>query len=141
MAVEVRVYSDEVVVALSRLPTKIRTAVRKKIGMVMGEVKAKALAGKMGAFIQPSTIETEVTGIGSTIIGSLEATDKEGVYAISPSKARVLVFIAKSGDLVRTPHVFNHPFPKSSLVVERALAELDPEHVRDEIEDAVIEAL
>lgn len=141
MAIEVRVYGSEVVVALSNLPQKIRTAVREKLGVVVDEVKARALVGKLGTFIQPSTIETEVSGIGATIIGSLEATDKVGVYTILPSKARVLAFVVKSGEYVRTPHVFNHPYPKSSLVVERALAELDPARIADEIEDVVIETL
>lgn len=141
MAVEVRVYSSEVVVALENLPRKIRAAVREKLGMVVEEVKATALAGKPGVFITPSTIETEVVGIGNTIIGSLEAQDKVGVYSIFPSKARVLRFVAKSGDLVHTAHVFAHPYPKSSVAVERALQKLDQARFVDEVENAIIEAL
>jgi hypothetical protein len=86
----------------------------------------KFLEGLPGKFIDPTTLHWGVTGLGSqTVIGYLEASDKGGGYDIYPTKAKALRFIAKSGDLVYTRHVFR-PFLSTKKFADQHLFELKP---------------
>lgn len=137
----VETHSDEITASLSKKTRKLRDVLDTKMQEVVDQVVDKLLTGLPGKYLDPSTIHHGVTGVGSmTIVGFIESDDKGGVYAIFPVKARVLRFIAKSGDLVFTKQVLNHPYLKSSKFTERKLTELKP-WIEDQLYDAIIEAL
>jgi hypothetical protein len=137
---EIRIYADEVVLGLARLPVRIREMVEQKMARVMDDVREQTFSKKPGVFVDSSTVQMGVTTHGNTVIGYIETTDKKGVYSILPSKARALRFIAKSGDIVHTKAVYNHPYLKGSKMVEQTLLEMKP-WIIDTLEDAVVEAL
>lgn len=138
--ITVTVYADEVIVRLDQFPRKLREAIRSKLEtMIFPKIRQDIFVGKPGQFLDPKTVKTSVEDIGSaggTVIGVFEAEDKRGVYGFGPKEKPYLKFIAKDGEIVRTKHVYNHPFPKTAPVVERVLAESKP-WVIEQLEDAV----
>lgn len=138
--ITVTVYADEVIVRLDQFPRRLREAIRSKLETtIFPKIRQDIFVGKPGQFLDPKTVKTSVEDIGSvggTVVGVFEAEDKPGVYTILPTKANFLRFIAKSGDLVVTKAVYRHPFPKTTPVVERVLAESKP-WVIEQLEDAV----
>lgn len=138
--VTVQVSTGEVLLRLDQLPRRVRRALTDKMNDIIRLAKTDMLSGPPGKFIDSTYVKSGVETIGSLLIGFIEVEDKPGVYQIYPSKARILKFIAKSGDLVKTRRVLRHPFPKGAPVVERYLTENKP-WIIDQVEDAVIEAL
>src|SRR5215467_15920992 len=115
--IDIRFNADEVIAVINSKRRKLRTAVEAKMKDVVQQTADLFLDGqtsKVGLYIDPKTVEYGVTGLGSsTVIGYVEANDKSGGYDIYPVNAKFLVFIAKSGDIVRTKHVFR-PYLKTS---------------------------
>jgi hypothetical protein len=133
-------YADELVLRVDNLPRKIQAAIREKFRYIFTEVEQELFSKTPGKFLDRQYIESGITEIGGTIIGYIEATDKPGVYSIIPTKAKVLRFVTKSGELIRTRRVYNHPFLKASPLVARLMEESKP-WIVDQLEDAVIEGL
>lgn len=138
--IEVTVYPDEVVFNLDQIPRKLRQALDVKYREIFAELSDGFLASTPGKYLDPQTIQTGVENIGNTVIGFIEIKDKPGVYSIFPSKARVLSFLAKSGDHVLTSRVLNHPYPKGTPMVRRYLAEKKP-WILEQLRDAIVEAI
>lgn len=136
VSISVRVQGDEVIAVLNSKKRQLRDAITKKMETLISESLDQLREGKPGKYIDPSTLQHGVEGIGSqTIIGFIESTDKGGFYPITPNKANALRFIAKSGDLVFTKHV-SHPYLKSSRFVEQHLLQLKP-WLEEQLVDAV----
>lgn len=140
ISIDLRVSGDEVLLRLDQLPRRVRQELTKKFEAIFARMEGEMLQGVPGKFIDPARVRSGTSAIGSLLIGYIEVEDKPGVYAIYPTKARVLRFLAKDGDWVHTPRVLLHPFLKGAPVVERYLREQKP-WLYDMIEDAVIEAL
>ncbi len=138
--IEVRIQVDEVITRLDQIPAKVRDAVQKKLTQVMSDLKPHLFEGIPGKFLDPSLISAGVETIGSTVIGYIEGQDKQGVYTILPTKAKILRFVSSSGELVRTRAVYRHPFLKSRPIIARFLDESKP-WIVDQLEDTVIEGL
>ena len=138
--IEIRVQADEVLFRLDQLPRRVREELAAKFQTIFARVESEIAANVPGKYIDPSYIQSGVDRLGSTMIGFVEIGDKPGVYAIYPTKANVLRFMSKSGDLVRTRRVLNHPYLKGAPVAERYLIESKP-WVLEELNDAVIEAV
>lgn len=140
ISTNITIRGDEVLFRLDQLPRKIREEVGKKFRGIFSQISQEITSRPPGKFIDPAYIQSGVEQIGSQMIGFIEVEDKPGVYAIYPSKARALRFISKSGELVQTQRVLNHPYLKGAPIVERYLAESKP-WIVEEIEAAVIEAI
>lgn len=141
MNIDVTIRGEEVLLRLDQLPRKIREEIRDKFtSSIFPRMTREILSGTPGKFIDPRYIQTGVEQIGSLVIGFLEVEDKPGVYAIYPDKARILRFVGKSGEIVRTRRVLNHPYLKGAPVVERYLLENKPWLV-EEVQEAVVEAI
>lgn len=140
ISTKITVRGDEVLLRLDHLPKKIREQVAGKFESIFLRMAGEMTARPPGKFLDKSYIQTGVERLGSQVIGFIEVEDKPGVYSIYPSKAPILKFVAKSGDLVRTRRVLNHPYLKGAPVVERYLLEQKP-WVLEEIEDAIAEAI
>lgn len=140
ISIDVRVQADEVIAVLSRKSQKLRTVLEDKMRDVMRLAESEFLEYGVGKYIDPSTVEWGIQGIGSQmVIGYLEARDKAGGYPIWAVNAKVLRFIAKSGDIVFTKRVFR-PYLKTSKFLEQYLIEMKPwleEQLREAIEDAI----
>jgi hypothetical protein len=139
--VDVRVYADEVILNLERLPQKIREAMEIKMARVIDDLRNQTFSKKPGSFIDPSTVETGVDVQGRyTVIGYIQTKDKQGYYSILPTKARVLRFWTTGGEKVFARQVYRHPYLKGERLVAETLMRLKP-WIVEELEDAVVEAL
>lgn len=126
IGIKVNVYNDEITATLTKKREKLRQALEAKMGEVVEDVKYTFFSGLPGKYIDPKTVESGVTGIGSQlIIGFVESHDKTGGYDIFPAKAKYLRFIAKSGDLVFSKHVFRQ-YLSTGKFFEPHLRELKP---------------
>lgn|SRR5215471_8060773 len=137
--ITVTVSADEVIAVLNSKRRRLRDAVDSKMQDIIDMTTDMLFQGKPGMYLDKSTITHGVTRSGNTTIGFVESTDKGGGYHIYPVNAKSLRFIAKSGDLVFTKHVFR-PYLKGSKFIEEHLIELKP-WIEDQLEDAVIDAL
>jgi len=138
MPIEIRIYDEEVVLRLDQFPKKIREAIRAKFTTdIFPGFKQRLSSRPPGKFLDPQTLETGVVDQGQLVIGYIESTDKTGTYPIYPVKARLLRFVAKSGDLVFTKRVA-HPFLKGSLLVQSEFVR-DEEWIIKQLEEAVEE--
>lgn len=140
ISVKISVSGDEVLFRLDQLPKRIREEVGAKFQSIFLRMAGEITESPPGKYIDPMYIQSGVEQIGSQMIGFIEVQDKPGVYAIYPSKAKILRFVARSGDIVRTRRVLEHPFLKGVPIVERYLRENKP-WVLEEIQDAVTEAI
>jgi len=140
---DVKFNADEVIAMINSKRRKLVTAVESKMGEVMERVADTFLEGKtskVGMYIDPRTIDWGVQKLGvKSILGYVESRDKGGTYVITPVEAKMLVFFAKSGDLVRTKLV-NRPYLKGSKFLPEHFLEMKP-WIEDQLEDAVIDAL
>lgn len=139
--IDVDIQGEEVFINLQTLPKRLRQQLEEKLLSAMREIKSQALTGIPGKYIDASYVQEGIETLGnSTLIGFVEAQDKPGFYDILPSKASVLRFVSKSGDLVFTKRVYYHPFPKGGPVIERYFAEHKPWLI-EQIEDAVFDVV
>ena len=138
---EINIVDTELLVHLDNLPVKVRRVLTAKMENIFDTLREKLFQNVPGKYLDPSFIKTGVEQQGTTTtIGYIEGEDKPGVYSIFPSKAKVLRFTSKSGDLVHTKHVFNHPYLKSAPHLAKLLEE-NKAWIEDQLYDSVIEAL
>lgn len=139
--IDAQIVGTEALVRLDTLPKRHQQLVeRKLLAFLEGTAKGQILAGIPGRFVDPKYISAEVSVLGNLLIGSIEGNDKPGVYSIYPTKANLLRFISKSGDIVFTKRVLRHPFMKTSPVLERYFRDYKPWLV-EQVEDLVFEAV
>lgn len=124
--IKITIRADEIQFRLDQIPKKLRAALHEKFVRIFETVSQELYRDAPGKFIDPRFIKTGVEDIGSLTIGFIEAENKPGVYSIFPSKGKVLRFISKSGEIVYTPRVLNHPYLKSAPVVARYLETKKP---------------
>jgi hypothetical protein len=137
--IDITVQGDEVLVALKGLPKKIQDALTNKLYNIVTTIHEDLFHTLPAKYLDPGTIHSGVTQQGTTLIGYIESQDKTGFYPIVPVKARMLRFVAKSGDLVRTRYV-RHPYLKGSDILAQRMAQLKP-WIEDQLYDALIETL
>jgi hypothetical protein len=138
--IDVSVRGEEAILRLDSLPRRLREQLAQKMGSVLGTVRTDMLQGLSGKYLDPKYISVEVTATKDLLIGTLDAEQKPGFYTIVPTKANVLRFIAKSGDIVFTKRVSRHPFLSGAPVIERYFAENKPWLI-EQIEDAVFDVV
>jgi hypothetical protein len=136
--IDVKVLNEEVLLRLDTLPRRLRDQLRRKLGDVMEDAREDMLGKKPGKFLDPTYVQAEVQDTGGLLIGSINAEDKPGYF--SYSKSNVMRFVAKSGDIVFTYKINEHPFPKGGPVVERYFREKKPWLI-DQIEDTVFDVV
>jgi hypothetical protein len=131
---------EEVLVQLKGLPQKVREAVKSKMETILATVREDIFQTLPGKYIDPKTIVSGVTDVGSTIVGFIEATDKPGLYYIFPNYAKYLIFIgARDGKKVAARMV-RHPYPRGTPLVISKMAELKP-WIEDQLEDTIIDVM
>jgi hypothetical protein len=142
--IDVKVRNEEIFVRLETLPKRLREFLTAKLEAFLdGPARERLQSEVPGKYVDPRYIQAEVATVGSLLVGSLEVGDKPGVYTIVPTKANILRFIAKSGDVVFTKRVLLHPFPKGAPIAERYFRDHKPwllEQTEDLIFDAVYDA-
>lgn len=137
--ISIRIIAEEAILHLDRIPTALRKALRKKYEDIFDQLRIGMKDRVPLKFLDPKMIQSGTEEQGSMIIGFLEAEDKPGVYSIFPSKAKVLRFVAKSGEIVFAPKVLNHPFPKAAGHLNLYLEESKP-WILDQLNDVVKDA-
>lgn len=138
--IEIRVQADEILFRLDQIPKRIRAALSGKYQDIIGEIRQQIQNTVPGKYLDPALLTSGTEIQGSLLIGYVEYTEKGGVYTIYPSKARVLRFLTKGGELVFAKRVLLHPYPKGGETIQSQLQKLKP-WIFDQLEDAVIEAL
>jgi hypothetical protein len=138
--IEITVYADEVLFRLDQIPRRIRLALHEKFEQIFATLRAELFSKVPGKYLDPGFIQSGVEDQGSLVIGFVEAQAKPGVYSIFPSKARLLKFVTKEGQLVFARQVTRHPYLKGAPMVERLLRESKP-WILAELDAAVVEAL
>ncbi len=138
--IDVQILGEEAILRLDSLPRRLREALTKKMLEAMGTVKSELLYDTPGRYLDPKYIKSEVTQSGDLLVGTVEAEDKPGVYSIYPTKANVLRFISKDGDVVFARRVLYHPFLKAGPIVERYFRDHKPWLI-EQIEDAVFDVV
>lgn len=139
--IDVKVQNEEVLARLESLPKRLREFLTAKMeAFLEGPARERLHSEVPGKFLDPKYVHADVQTLGSLLVGSIEAEDKPGVYGIVPTKASVLRFVAKSGDLVFTKRVRFHPFPKGAPVIERYFREHKPWLI-EQTEDLIFEAV
>jgi hypothetical protein len=139
--IDAKISGEEALVRLDTLPKRFRGLLEKKLqSFLETKVKGGLLVGHPGRYLDPKYVGVDVTTIGSLLIGTLEGEDKPGVYSIFPTKARLLRFESKSGDIVFTKRVLLHPFPKAAPMIERYFRDNKP-WLLEQVEDLVFEAV
>lgn len=131
-----RVFADEVTVRLDQFPSHLQKILRRKFEAIFDTLTEDILSTVPGKYLDPSLVQTGVTQQGSMSIGFFEVQGKPGFYAIYPTKANLLKFISKLGDVVFTPRVLYHPYPQPGPTIEKALRQR-----RDWIEEKLGEAV
>lgn len=139
--IDAQIVGNEALVRLDTLPARSRgLAETKLLAFLEGTAKEKIFARPPGRYVDPQYIMAGTSVSGQLLVGFLEGTDKPGVYPIYPTKANLLRFISKSGELVFTKRVLRHPFMKASPVIDRYFVDYKPWLV-EQIEDLVFEAV
>lgn len=138
--IQITVYNSELLLKLEELPRRVRSALRAKMATIIESLYQDIFKTNPGKFFDKNLIEHGTEELGSSVVGFIEGSDKPGVYSIFPTKARTLRFIGKSGDVVYTKQVLNHPYLKSSPHIA-AMLEAKKPWIFDQLEDAMIEAL
>jgi antitoxin (DNA-binding transcriptional repressor) of toxin-antitoxin stability system len=137
----------EVVARLDAVPAKLRAALDAKFRSEFEEIYHQAIGVFSGGkYSTSSEVEHGVDSIGSTLIGFMEPiTTKAQVqefggqsyYEIFPTKARVLRFIGRSGEVVFRPRVFHPPVRGKHYIAETIAAALP--HLRTVLVEALEE--
>lgn len=142
--IDVKVRNEEIFVGLETLPKRLREFLAAKLEAFLDGPARERLQGEVpGKYVDPRYIQAEVATVGSLLVGSLEVGDKPGVYAIPKEGKRLMRFVSKSGEVVFTRKVENHPFPKGVPIAERYFRDHKPwllEQTEDLIFDAVYDA-
>lgn len=139
--IDVSVEGEEAILKLGSLPKRLRKALVDKMYGAMSTAKDQMLEGVPGKYLDKDYIDAFVEQQGDVLIGTLRAEDKPGFYKIPPGDKRTFMrFIAKSGDLVRTTKVWEHPYPKGGPAIERYFLEHKPWLI-EQIEDAVFDVV
>jgi hypothetical protein len=137
--ITVKIIAEEAIFHLDKLPASIRNALKKKYEDIFDQLRAGMKDQIPLKFLDPKLVTSGVEEIGSSVIGFIEAEDKPGVYAIFPTKAKVLRFLSKSGEIVFAPKVLNHPFPKAAQHLNQYLLDSKPwivEQLTNAVKDA-----
>lgn len=139
--IDVTVRGTEAILRLDTLPKRLRKALLDKMYGAMAMARDDLLSGRPpGKYLDPQYVDAIVEQRGDVLVGTLRVADKPGIYSIFPSKASVLRFIAKSGDIVFTQKVLRHPFPKGEVAIERYFLEKKPWLI-EQIEDTVFDTV
>lgn len=122
--ISINVYgAEEITLRLDLLPRRLRDTLRAKFENIFSELTTQFFEGVPGKFLDPKQVQTGITEIGSSLVGYIEYSDKEGVYAIYPVNKPMLMNL-KQQFFAREVH--HHPFPKGIPMIERLLTEAKP---------------
>ncbi len=115
------------------------------MGLVLNDARSDMLQEDRAPnkYLDPKYVGVSVEQSGNLLIGTLEAEQKPGFYSIIPTKASILRFISKDGDVVFTRKVSRHPYPNATPAIERYFAEKKPwliEQMEDTVFDVVYNA-
>jgi hypothetical protein len=109
--ISVRVFPEEVTLLLQSLPREVAAVLTTKMNSIFDELRAESFVGKPGKFLDQSQMDSGVSVQGSLVIGYLDYTDKDGVYAIAP-KRYAFLFSKERQFFAR--YVSAHPYPKGA---------------------------
>ncbi len=136
--ITVNIVAEEAILHLERIPRDLREMLKKKFGDIFDQLRAGMAEVVPLKYLDPKFVQSGTEELGSSIVGFIEADEKPGVYAIYPSKARVLRFISQSGEVVFVPKVLAHPFTRADRHLADYLARSKPwivEQLEDSIKD------
>lgn len=140
ISIRVDVQAEEVLVRLDTLPRRLRGLIITKLTGVLDRAREEMLHDMPGRYLDPAYIQVDVGTAGSMLVGTLEATQKQGRYLITPKHARFLRFYwEKVGAHVAFPRV-NRQYMNPAPIVERFFREKKPWLI-DQVEDAVFDAV
>ncbi len=120
MAIDVRVYSEEVTARIDQLPSRLKRAIRAKMQYIFDTLEADVLNTKIGKFTDPKQIKTGIEDQGGALIGFFDYEQDPGVYPISPKN---YAFLWSKERHFFARHVFAHPYPNLAPTIEKYLAE------------------
>jgi hypothetical protein len=135
--IEIRVDADGVIFLLDQIPKRVQEALHRKFQNIFAQLGGLFLEGVPGKFLDPESIKSDVSDVGSGVVGYIEHSDKKGVYAIYPSK---YPFLYNKETKFFAYKVLSHPYLKGTPMIRRILHESKP-WIVSEVEAAVREAL
>lgn len=136
---------NELLVRLDEVPVHLREVIQSKFSVLMGELYRKAIRQlSNGKYEATDEVEYGVEHQGQLMIGYFEPkTVKAQVqesggtrwYEIIPTKANVLRFLGKSGEIVYTKRVFHPPAAGKHYLRDTIARELS--YLSEELREAL----